>query len=516
MAYKPSPLVARASLRSATGDGFYSPHSQYLGFEKEKIGPWVQHVKGGLKDQPPGVKEVESVIQHELAHWIQGHGTSIGAFLSTLRGRQLDLFKRFPRAAGAELIQRLFSRRFAPDAALPLIRTSKSVLANEPEYERHEVFLGFRSQWWSLQLAQSVFEQPAEIVKKRLRVGEALRVAFADSAVDEWGLSSLNSSDAEEAKLQGVLSQRIKTNDLLEGFASANQLLYYCLHQKIERGEWLKQRIKKTIQSISTTHYGTGIRHLASVSSSAKGDIISGMAVFCAIADLSLHPSFEEIHNAAAHGWPIADAFERVYPPSRFVALCEAAAGLPQLSVRATHDEIECFQSEVIRRAGMTIANEQPKDCNGLPSMHHLTYKGEVLAKYTLADVERAWQNNAMELRKTLPALFVLPSPQYLLDRDWLTEVRKDRDESSIVLPPLWSDKEKHIYFHLNQSSSHCLIFWSLVANITHSVLCGHEHVDLSGFPEDVQESGIMEDARSAIFRHCGFDTAPPCDINRI
>ncbi|GJH17243.1 hypothetical protein CBA19CS22_11895 [Caballeronia novacaledonica] len=509
MAYKPSPLVARVSLRSAAGDGFYSPHSQYLGFNKERIRPWAQNAKDGLQDQPSDVREVESVIQHELAHWIQGHGTSIGAFLARLRGRQLDLFKRFPRAAGAELIQQLFSRRFASVSALPLIRTSKSVLAEEPEYSRQEVFLGFRSQWWNLQLGQSVFEQPDEVVKTRLRTGEALRVAFSDSPVDEWRQSVPISSDDEEATLRKIMSQKIKTNDLLEGFASANQLLYYGLYQKIYQGDWLQQRISQTIQSISTTHYGAGIRHLASVSSSAKRDMIRGMAVFCAIADLSLHPSFEEIHDAASSGGPIANAFERVYPPSRFVVLCEAADGLPQLSVNAKHEEIGEFQAEVLRRAGMTIANEQFQACDGLPSVHDLTYKGEILAKYTLADVERTWQNNAMELRKSLPALFVLPSPQYLLDRGWLTELRNDRDRSSIVLPPLWSDEEKHIYFHLNHAASHCLIFWSLVANITHSILCGHKRVDLSAFPEDVQESGIMDDARSAIFRHCGFDTAP-------
>jgi hypothetical protein len=508
-------ILSRRGLRSSSEEGEYSPYTQYFTLDGSGFGEWIADRSGGKRQVELGFG-AESIIHHELAHWIQSHGTSIGALLSSLRGLQSDLLFRGARQLSPRLWNSLFARRFG-DEGLPFIQVDKNALVEDPLARAEEAFVAFRGVWWALQVAQRVFENPRIFRRSRLSLAQELRHALSlvyatrSRAVPDalfGGTVAGAASAEEEGAIREQLFRTVSVRCLLEGFASANQLLYYRLYRSIEEPDWLKQRIQLTIQSLAATDYGLALRSFTDLCPAAKEDMSAGMASFCVLVDLALNPALDAALEQNAGGGELTRLFADIYPGARFERLCRAAGECSLMPMGADRDVLLQSQEDVLRRAGLSVAGgfvgraEQPR----LKSINELSYQAATLGAFTLADVEAFWQSRAGVGRERYPAMFVLPSVQYLYGRGWVRELSNDSELNFLVRPPLWSDRKRHIYFGLAHGPSHCLIFWSIVATIAYDVVCGRGRIDLSAYPEDTQHSGICEDALGAVFRHFGIE----------
>ncbi|HEX5752989.1 MAG TPA: hypothetical protein VFZ09_42690 [Archangium sp.] len=508
-------ILSRRSLRSSSDEGEYSPYTQYFTLNGPGFEEWVEDRSGGRRQVELSFG-AQSILHHELAHWIQSHGTSIGALLSSLRGLQADLLFRSAKRLSPQLWHFLIYRRFGKDD-LPFIPVDKNGMVDDPLARTDEAFAAFRSVWWALQVTQRVFDDPSAFKKKHLPLAQELRHALSllwstrSRAVPDalFGSAIAGASSAEEeCAIRELLFRTVSVRCLLEGFASVNQFLYYRLYRSIDDPDWLKQRVQLTIQSLSETQYGLALRSFTDLCPAAKASMSDGMASFCVLVDLALNPALDSALAELVGGGELTRCLSDIYPGARFERLCRAAGECSFISMNADWDVVLQYQEDLLKRAGLSVAegavgrSEQPR----LKSINALSYKAETLGGFTLADVEAFWQSRATIGRKRYPTLFVLPSVQYLYGRDWLRELSNDSELNFLVQPPLWSDRKRHIYFGLEHSPSHCLIFWSIVATIAYDVICGTGRIDLSDYPEDTQHSGIAQDALGAVFRHLGLE----------
>jgi len=224
----------------------------------------------------------------------------------------------------------------------------------------------------------------------------------------------------------------------------------------------------------------------------------------CAVIDLALNPAQDDIGSLGAEEGRIDKLFELVYPPSRFDKL-SAVAGKFSVPLDADDDTIRELQAKLLRASGLRAAPSFDARKATITSLVDLQYSTDVLRSATIGDVEAFLQRASFVVRERHPSLFVLPSSQYLFARYWIQEIKRDPVLAPVVLPPLWTDRKRHIYFGLSHGASHCLIFWSVAASTAYEVFCGKGRIDLSMFPQDVVASGIAEDAVATIFRHYGF-----------
>lgn len=508
-----SDLLRRKPLKSAS-DGSYSPYTQYFEFDHPIFAEWVQKSKNLKDEKLSPLYEIESVIQHELAHWIQSHGTSTGVFQSILRGGQLDLFLLVPDRFGQAFLDLLVPRRVGADN-LPFIRTKGSNLIADPLESQSGEFAVYRQQWFDLQLTQQLFHQPKKLFKSKHSLSTAIRYSLDLANLykepklkneDFYVYPNYADFEDDENFIRNELAGKLDVVALFEGFATANQCLYYTLYQLINKSAWLENRLALTIKSISESNYGNAFRYFVGVCPAAKDDIIKGLVVFCAIADLSLHPKLEKLDTDYLSCNTIGSFFTDIYPPSRFIRLCEAANKAPLISLNSNHETILQYQRDLLSRAGIEVSEKFLARHLRLESIDSLVFNAETLKNYTVTDVETYWQKASVKTRDLYPALYVLPSPQYIYGRQWLSDLRSDQQLKNVLQPPLWSDKKKHIYFGIAENPSHCLIFWSVAASVIFDVTCGTRVIDLSMFPEDVLASGIAEDALGAVFRHLGFE----------
>ena len=500
-----SALIDRHALRAADSCGSYSPYTQYFELDHPDISEWLGRQNIAAASRSP-VTDVESIIHHELSHWIQAHGTSVNAMLSAFRSAQLKAFMESPGFLGKEAIEGLFARRFGPGKRT-MMRIGATGLGQDPLAESFPDWRAWRERWWHLQLAQRIFESPGAVLPVKQNLAHALRESLSSLGQRQPALGSAKTPhDAEDdATLRRLLRTDTDLTILLEGFASANQLIYYGLAKKVEDSPWLHDRIDSTIRSIAETAYGKAIRQFVARSPDAKADIARGMLIVCAIIDLALNPPLDELIGIVRDGGPLTPALIAVFPANRFEKLCEAATGMSSIRLDADDETIRAFQYELLERARLSRATDFAVTPERVKSMGDLQYDKQTQGTLSLGDAEAFWQRCAFAVREEHPSLFVLPSAQYLYGRAWL---RPGRDEklAATVQPPLWSDKQHHIYFGLTHAASHCLIFWSIVASIAHDIIWGRGRIDLSMYPEEVVHSGIADNAMKSVFHHFGFE----------
>jgi hypothetical protein len=505
-----SAIFRRSSFRASGSGSNFSPYTQYFEMSHPDLRDWL------LRDRSaPGsradVSDLQSIIHHELAHWIQNHGTSIPTLLSALRAQQLDLFLLGPRLLGAPAIGALIARRFG-GRKNSMLKLGQSGLARDVLAKANPNWAHFRAHWWDLHLTQKVFESPEALLPLDSSISQSLRKTFAGlvQAPQPRDLRSSGTavSSHEEHTIRRLLSNDVTLRTLLEGFASANQLVYYTLVKEVDKSPWVQSRISSTIRSVAETDYGKAIRRFAERCPEIKKDMLRGFLTFCAIVDLSLHPSFDAICERSQGGGRLDDVFADVYPASRFEKLCAAAKGMTPIRLDSSDAQILALQQDLLHRSGLKCAALLELRMPRIDSLTSLEFKASTLSTYTIGDVEAYLQRACAAARREHPSLFILPSAQYIYRRPWLSELIRDDSLGSVVRPPLWSDRKHHVYFGLSHSASHCLIFWSIFATVAHDLLCGHGRLDLSMYPEDVIHSGIAEDAIGAAFHHYGFDWA--------
>lgn len=307
--------------------------------------------------------------------------------------------------------------------------------------------------------------------------------------------------------MRDVLRSPLGTQDLIEGFASVNQLVYYVLAKQVDRGEWLQRNIDTTVASLSETTYGKALRRYIELFPQARQDLHRNLANFCLVVDLAMNPCLEDARDHCLAGADVNAVFEETYPPTRFERLCAALGDQDLIRLDADGAQIRDAQRRLLKRAGLkaaeTIALRAPLD----QAPHALEYKSDVLARYSLADVESFWQRQAFEVRKLQPGLFVLPPAQYLLGREWVRDLLRNDWSRPVLLPPMMTDSQRHVYFGLGHGASHCLLFWSIAANAAHSLLVDSGEIALPHFPAEALASGIAEDAVGSVFRHLGIRT---------
>lgn len=508
------PLLSRRPWRLSDGGGHYSPYSQYMQISHADLLSWLTKPEGWT---PTEVSDLESIIHHEIAHWIQAHGTSTGALLSAWRGLQWDCFIHMPKRLDIATIAALLQRRFT-GKKLPIIRVGKTGLIKDNFESNRPEFRAWRSQWWTLQIAQGVLENPFGALQARDGIATALRrsLLMATGTDYEIAMKYPQATHSEERAIRSLLSkQSIELHELHEGFASVNQLIYYTLASQICNSSWVQQRQASVINSISKTAYGKALRHYVGRYPAAKQDLQRNLMTFCLVVDLALNPSLQHVLEILHSGAGVQEAFKELYPPVRFERLCGILGDEPLVPFNASDEEISACQQFLIQRSGLkaatTIELRRPLDS----SLHTFEYKSENLMRHALADVDATIQQQTYAVRCQHPSLFVLPSAQYLFNRQWLRDVQSDDLWRQVVLPPMWTDGNRHVYFGLPHAASHCMLFWSVATNAAHDIISGRGKLDLSHFPDEVLDSSIAEDAIGCVFRHLGVHGDSLSFINR-
>jgi hypothetical protein len=281
-------------------------------------------------------------IVHEFSHWIQHHGTTVGALLSLLRySQEATCFTGIQRLNGSER-ELVFERRLSRKEPLVPVRSQTGDLDNSSLDWAHTPLKVWAQMWHDHQLVHAACfsaDLQAENTWPRGQVfGEVMGDTFL-FACDLCGLGDypghkvarrLFRFDDEEVKFVKIKGQHFTTSHIMECAATINETLATArLPLPLAHSH-----LSRSIEVLLHGNYGLPLRAFQLANGVADSDLAKWLPTISALCDVSLNPPVP----------PYIIDFEKVvawsdfYPPIRFLRASTAAMEVGMLSRDSTHE----------------------------------------------------------------------------------------------------------------------------------------------------------------------------------
>jgi hypothetical protein len=311
------PAVIRRKLGSGTTPSYYDPHTRLY----RRI---VQPLDGDLL----AVVTPGCTIVHENVHWLQYHGTTIGALLGHLRYVQKRTAQAFFESCPQSRRRNHLQRRL--EKGIPLIAIDPQGqfdhVEGESQYGQTDSI--WAQIWHDCMLVHALLFDLRDIGTIRWDFQTAFREVMADAMLyaSEHGVGTYPGNEQAREMYRIDQVQTVQSADgfvlttvgIMETAATLQEL--FCVGSKsvIFRGEGhlegLSRILQKILEKIQKTEYGYAAAWFFGITGLQPADALSTLSVIC---DLSLNPAVPPICSPPEGPVNWAD----IYPPARFVNL---------------------------------------------------------------------------------------------------------------------------------------------------------------------------------------------------
>ncbi len=344
-------LLRREVLRTAVFDFAYDPYTLLVKFPGE----------GGRSISVREIFKHSAAIVHESSHWIQHHGTTVGALLSLLRFSQSITGNDLLFALRKDELQAILTRRFNDE--LPVISIDSTGQLILPQSAARKTYLSHQI-WHDHQLVYKGLLASSELDEAGCPPGEVFGQVIADGMLfmsDRFQLGAYPGNKTARAHYHFPKSEivfaafkgeRLTTRSIMEGAASSNELRTLAAYPELGGEYSLEQKLQDTnvaLDDLLATEYGISLRallHLTESSENAAFDILPTLNL---VSDLALNPPVPPIVVPDRERYHWAE----VYPPLRFFLLCAQVRHVGRLKHFSDHHQLEEYSAKLLDAAGL-------------------------------------------------------------------------------------------------------------------------------------------------------------------
>lgn len=347
---QPVPLLWRRALGTALFDFAYDPYTLIVKFPK---GP-------GRSISVRQLLKHSAAIVHESSHWIQHHGTTVGALLSLIRFSQAITGSDLLFALRKDELETVLTRRFNDNSPIiPVDGTGRLILPHDPD---RRTYLP-RQIWHDHQLVYKGLLASSELDEVGCPPGEVFGQVVADGLLftaDRFQLGPYPGNKTargfyhfpkSEIVFAAFEGGRLTTRAIMEGAASSNELRALAAYPEL--GEYsLAQKVQDTaaaLDDLLATDYGISLRALLHLTKSSEDAVFDLLPALNLISDLALNPPVPPIVVPDAEGYHWAE----VYPPLRFFLLGSQVGHVGRLKHFSNHHELEEYGAKLLDAAGL-------------------------------------------------------------------------------------------------------------------------------------------------------------------
>jgi hypothetical protein len=348
---QPAPLLRRKALGTALFDFAYDPYTLLLKFPKES----------GRSISVRELFKHSAAIVHESSHWIQHHGTTIGALLSLIRFSQSVTGNDLLFALRKDELEALLTHRFKDESpVIPVDSSGRLILppgADRATYLAHQI-------WHDHQLVYKGLLDSSELDEAGCPPGEVFGQIVADGLLfisDQFQLGAYPGNKTARAyyhfpKSEIVFAafkgERLTTRNIMEGAASSNELRALASYPELGREYTLEHKVQDVnaaLDNLLASNYGISLRALLHLTDSSEDAVLDLLPTLNLVSDLALNPPVPPIVVPDAERYRWAE----VYPPLRFFLLGAQVGRVGRLKHFSDHHELEEYGAKLLDAAGL-------------------------------------------------------------------------------------------------------------------------------------------------------------------
>lgn len=280
-----------------------------------------------------------SLRLHERIHWIQHHGTTIGAFFSLIKlAQEMATLQMLHGISKVEREQLFAARQSGQD---PLIAINPRSFALSPSPIQNPSFQKFREFWYSLWWTNTAFYACPEdfleppFSRKTFLSAMQILIQMTNSLpyyVSDSGQQRITLRRQPFSSFS-FESEAIRTLDLLEGAATVNELLL--LKAVARQSSSVSETLKR--KTGTETSYSRALRCFSRHAGMEPHEVLDNLefsSSFLILCDIALNPPLPPLVFSDTLEW------ENLYPPHRFARLVKS---LPVLGAFDNKHSVEDY-----------------------------------------------------------------------------------------------------------------------------------------------------------------------------
>lgn len=343
----PVSLLRRKALGTALFDFAYDPYTLLVKFPKDT---------GGSATVRELFKHSAAIV-HESSHWIQHHGTTIGALLSLIRFSQSITGSDLLFALRTDELDTLLTHRFNDHATIISVDSNgQFVLPRHPDRRTYVP----RQIWYDHQLVYKGLMASAELEEAGCPPGEVFGQVLADGLLflsDRFQLGPYPGNEIARALYHFPKSEivyvafkgeRLTTRGIMEGSASSNELRALAAYPDLGKHDQKVRDVSTALNQLLASEYGISLRALLQITESSEEDVFDLLPTVNLVSDLALNPPVPPIVVPEAERYLWAE----VYPPLRFFLLARHIKKVGRLKHFSDHHELEEFGAKLLDATG--------------------------------------------------------------------------------------------------------------------------------------------------------------------
>ncbi len=441
---------------------------------------------------------------HESHHWLQWIGTTVGAFLTSLRfsSEQTALMLPLLDPAMRERIRR--ERTASPPQ--PIVGLSADFSLDEASGRGAQPVESLVQGWYDHLLTHRLFLESGvtDGVPWDQREGMAEAISDLSEVVHRIGASGeydygtvrrlFTLPDARQRIAHA--GERLTTLGIMEAAATANEILA-SLGTATADADLAAAGAIEAADRFEAGSYGVAGKLYADIARRPVRLVPKGLLTFTAVCDVALNPPLPPIVPAGSQRVTWAD----IYPPYRFRQIVAAMRGIrTELGPESTHDDYVALVDDICEAAGLdhyqsytphlcgyqevdwlaACATESGQD----PS--HRNFPGEDYSyfDYLLWCFERAW-----DLRKRNLPMLATSGWQRATGRTGTLPLLFEDEGAGWFNPPLWAIDDRYGYTERIKVPFGTWLSVSAAINAsTFDLMTGTDNATLDSLPARLRE----------------------------
>ncbi len=501
-------LLRRNPLKSGYEQVHYNPYTLVLRYpsssrtyERTSVAEGRFRFLGDEEEPSQNLLRFDGEVSHELVHWFQHHGTTVGCFSSEVRKWQRRTTINWSQGDQAgHLFSNYVSKRYR-HGYKPLINlTSGGEFRHPKAREPLKMFaqIWFDHQVTDLMMFNSHAQDRANFPRGTVFgevVGDIISFFDDSETLDQDAVVSLRKHFAlpdGSVSFIKLDNERLTTSLLMEGAATAVELLN-SFYMPFKDGRSTADALKKLLE----TPYGLSLRLLASKINLDPDDAIDILPTLCAVTDVALNPPLPPVvlePPASSWKWPL------LYPPLRFAALCDHVGKMPWLPHNADHDTIKLYQAQLCDMSGLIdpstyrvehLVTRPTKDFSEISGNLEDHINGETFWDYIKWVQAKMWHE-----RKRSASLFInfASCKSGDLSRDYAATLLDIHNARWLAPPLIWSGNNMLAYTQPDHCFENLICLASTFESLVYEIPCGSGKFDLSAFPPDVRVHKALQE----------------------
>jgi hypothetical protein len=491
-----APLLQRRRLGSGTGRYEFDPLS-LITFATPSL---AANAEPALADQ----LAYHRGSAHESHHWLQWIGTTIGAFLASLRFSSEQTALLLPTLDPA-VRERIRAERFATPP-MPIVGLTAEFGLDHDSGRGAQPVESIVQGWYDHLVTHRLFLESGVTDSIAWDQAEGMAEAVSDLAevVHRIGASTeyeyrtvrrvFTLPDARQRIVHA--GERLTTTGIMEAAATANEILA-SLGTAVVDADLAAAGAAETADRFAAGSYGVAGKLYADVATRPVPLVPTGLWTFTVVCDIALNPPLPPIVPAGSRQVTWAD----IYPPYRFRRICAAMRGIrTELSPTSTHEDYVALVDDVCEASGLDRHQSYaPRLCGyqdvgwraacATESGHDrpdgtFPSKDYSYFDYLLWCFERAWDMRKRDLPMATPSGW-----QRTTGRGRTLQLLFEDEGAGWFNPPLWAIGDRYGYAqHIKVPFGTWLSASAAIHASTFDLMTGKDNDTLDALPGKLRE----------------------------